>query len=164
MPLEIRERIITIGESINDLPNGKVVKGLKFLPVSLENIVLPAFIPLLRPFRYTRTDARGFTIDPAWDIYLYVRAVGTGNQAQAESEPEVLLDLFAEAFLTRPQLQYNNNVITGIVGNLDFELIQGMDEPMSYPPKSRQGALYWGAVFRLSIHQRKAYQINVSGA
>lgn len=158
---EIKERIIQIGENIA-LPNDKSLRGLKFIPDKIT--LLPAFIPLVRPFSYNRTDARGFVAPLEIDIYVYMREYGNVNEAQAEIEPTVILDLFAEAFLTRPQLQYNGNTLNGIVNNLNLALVQGLDDPLIYPPKSRQGSQYWGAILRLSIQQRLVYPINVSGA
>lgn len=162
MLLEIKERIIDIAENIS-LSNGKQITGLNFLVDNVGTNTLPVVLPLVRPFSYGRTDARGFTASIEMDLYLYIRAIGDVNIAQAQTEPHAILDLFAEAFLTRPQLQFNSNTLNGIIGNLDFALVQGLDEPITYPPKSRQGAQYWGAVFRLTIQKRLIYPINVSG-
>jgi len=163
MLLEQKERIIKIIEGIN-LPANVALQGLQYPPDSLENIQLPACLPLPQNIAYNRDGAQGFLVACTWNLYLFIRQVGTGNEAQAFVEPMALLDEFANTFLTRPQLQHNGQVLTGLVGNLSLSSPQNLATPLTYPIRASQGMQYWGATFNLTITQRQTYAINISGA
>ena len=158
------ERINAIVGGLSGLPSGVSIQTLNHPVNSLGNIDLPACLPIpQQPIRYERQSANMFNVSVNWNLYLYLRAVDEGTPAQNFVEPLEVLDLFANEFLTRPQLQFNDGGLTGIVNNLEFRIIQGLSSPISYPVGVSNGAQYWGAVFQLSITQRQQYQMNVSG-
>ena len=161
---EQKDRIIQIVENIEGLSSGVSIVGLTRLPDTTENFILPACLVLPRPVSYSRIDAHGFIATVTWELHLYIRAIGVGSQTQADSEPLLLLDSFASAFLTRPQLQFNGNDLQGIVNNLEFANTQNLSDPIFYPPRNSQGSRYWGAIFTIKLAQHQTHSLNESGA
>jgi hypothetical protein len=164
---EQKERFIQIIKNIGTaqgLPSGVSIEALAHGVASIENVTLPATLIVPANIKYGRIAGDRFTVDCQWNIYLYIRQHGEGNQAQAEVEPLVLLDIFASEFLTRPQLQFSDNGLTGIVNNAEFDNPQNLARPITYPPNDSRGAKYWGAVFTLSITQHQTHILNESGA
>lgn len=161
---EQKDRIISIIENISGLTTGVSISGLTRFPDTTENFPLPVCLVLPRPVTYSRIDGHGFIASVTWELHLYIRAMGTGAQTQAASEPLLLLDSFASEFLTRPQLQFNDNGLSGLVNNLEFANIQNLSDPLFYPPRNSQGSRYWGAIFTITLSQHQRFELNESGA
>jgi len=164
---EQKERIIQIIENMGTaqgLPSGVAIESLAHGVISLENVTLPAVLSVPANITYRRQSGDQFLVTCQWNLYLYIRQVGTGNQPQAEFEPLALLDIFASEFLTRPQLQFSDNGLTGIVENAEFNNPQNLARPITYPPTDSRGARYWGALFTLTVTQRQTHTLNESGA
>lgn len=162
MLVEQLDRINAIVEAIN-LTNRVTIKSLKHLVNSMENVTLPVCVAIPQTPSYERGSGNGFSVPVDWDLHLLIRKVTDGNQAQARIEPLVMVDLFAEQFLTRPQLQFNDSGLKGIVGNASLRVTQGLSKPIPDPTAPNNGVQYWGVVFRLSITQRQQYNLNSSG-
>lgn len=158
MFVEQRERIVKIINNISGLPAGISLAGLQSEPNSLDNVALPVVLPVLPSVTYPRLSASDFIVSARWNLYVYIRPIATGNAPQHSIEIYEMLNVLADAFLSRPRLQLKDAGLSH-VRDVEFTNWRNLRSPISYPIGIQVGALYWGAIGDLTIYQRKIKSI-----
>lgn len=138
------ERIQAISE--ND------IQALKTAQASASDIQtrLPMLLPLLSRMPKSRNSQSTFSFTFQWELYFYLETFGAGYEVVNQVNLHRYVATFYDAFLSRRLLQFNDNGLK-FTTDSDIELAAGLDTPLRYPPRAQQGALFWGAHFRLSI-------------
>lgn len=154
---EQKERIIEIIENIGTaqgLPSGVTIQVLAHQVDSLDNIQLPAMLLATEniPYNLSLGSKDLYQSDCRWKWYLFIRKVGTGNQAQAEIEPNTLLDILATEFLSRPHLEFGGSTgLDNVSDRITFSATGDTSRPMNYPPNINSSVKYWGLSGNLTI-------------
>lgn len=166
MRYEIRDRINTIIENDTGLQSGgnAIFQTFTAYPTGLNGSNLPSVIALPRqgqPYQYS--GGNRFSSDVEFDIRVYLAPAGTRLKTINDIEALTFPDLFADAFLSRPQLQYNDSALSGVSGNLEFQIASDLARLIEYPVGVSGAPRYWGFIARLSIPYRQIIQMKVRG-
>lgn len=163
MRYEIIERINTI--ITNDTGLTDVFRTYRDYPAAIQT---PCTLIFSRQDSgYQHSGGNRFTTEVQFDIRVYLAEVGTRLATINKIEAITFPDLFAEAFLSRLQLQYNDagltNGIEGVAGNLTFQIVSDLARPLDYPIGVQGAPRYWGFIVRLTIPYRTVIQSKVRG-
>jgi hypothetical protein len=165
MRYEIRDRIKTIIENDSALTGVFRVYAGEYP----ANINLPCVVLLPRQDSgYQLSGGNRFETDVQFDLRVYLAEIGTRLHRINDIDIVTLPDLFAEAFLSRLQLQYNDTGLNtaskgGVVRNISFQIVSDLARPIEWPI-GIQGALrYWGFIGRLTIPYRQSIALKTRG-
>lgn len=112
---------------------------------------------------YQKSGGRSFLTEVQFDMHVFLAPVGTRLTAINSIEAVTLPDLFADAFLSRPQLQYNDNGIEDVVEEIRFQIASDLARPLQYPLGIPEAPRYWGFIVRLTIPYRQTIPMKVKG-
>lgn len=102
------------------------------------------------------------TVNYLLQMRVYIQPMNTSLEATTQFDVYQYLDLFRVAFISRPQLQYQDIGLTGVTGNILFRTLQGLNRPVDYPPSSRFN-LSWGLVCELTIPMLQVIPVKITG-
>jgi hypothetical protein len=163
MRYEIKERIKTI------ITNDSGLTGIFRIEDEYPAMIQAPSI-LIFPRQdsgYQHSGGNRFTTEVQFDIRVYLADVGTRLNSINNIEVVTMPDLFATAFLSRLQLQYNDAGLTsgieGVAGNLTFQIVSDLARPIEYPIGVQGAPRFWGFIVRLVIPYRTVIQSKVRG-
>jgi hypothetical protein len=159
MRYEIRERIQTI------IANDSNLTGIFRIEDEYPVLVQPPAIICFprQDSGYQHSGGNRFTSEVQFDIRVYLADIGSRLQRINDIESVVMPDLFAEAFLSRLQLQYNDAGLDGVAGNLTFQIVSDLARPIEWPIGVASAPRYWGFIVRLLIPFRQVISSKVRG-
>jgi hypothetical protein len=160
---EIRDRIKTIIE------NDSGLTGIFRVESEYPALIQPPAV-LLFPRQdsgYQHSGGNRFTTEVQFDIRVYLAEVGTRLNSINDIEVVTFPDLFATAFLSRLQLQYNDAGLTdgieGVAGNLTFQIVSDLARTIEYPIGVQGAPRFWGFIVRLTIPYRTVITSKIRG-
>lgn len=112
---------------------------------------------------YQKSGARSYLVDVQFDMMVFLAPYGTRLTTINNIEAMKFPDLFADAFLSRPQLQYNDNGLEDVVEDIRFQIVSDLARPLQYPLGFPEAPRYWGFTVRLTIPYRQSIPMNVRG-
>jgi hypothetical protein len=159
---EILLRIVDIiedgtygGESLGSLHDTDfVMKALRLIPPSIAGMPKPLCIPMLRQtteYVPMAGDYQETQAELVIDLRFYLADIG-GKDALNYIQMSKYSLLATQLFLSRPQLQHNDNgIIYG--GSIRWQITSDLSNPLFYPFNAPQDVAipYWGFQARLTI-------------
>lgn len=153
--VDIIEQGTYAGETLGSLHNTDfVMKALRLIPPSIEALPKPLCIPMMRQTTEYQTlagDYQDATAELVFDLRFYLADVKQKEALNYIQMSKYSL-LATQLFLSRPQLQHNDNgIIYG--GSLRWQITSDLSNPIFYPFNAPQDVAiaYWGFSARLTI-------------
>lgn len=112
---------------------------------------------------YRASGGNRFVTEPQFDIRVYLESSGLRLTTINNIEAVIFPDLFATAFLSRPQLQYNDLALNGVVNSLTFQIVSDLARPLDYPIGVQGAPRFWGFIARLTVPYRQVIALKVDG-
>lgn len=128
--------------------------ALRLIPPSIANMKKPLCIPMMRSTTEYQPMAGDYQESQAeinYDLRFYLADI-KGNDALDYIQMSKYSLLATQLFLSRPQLQHNDNgIIYG--GSLRWQITSDLSNPLFYPFNAPQDVAipYWGFQARLTI-------------
>jgi len=146
---------------------GYTMRALRLLPPSIAMMPKPLCIPMLRnTTEYTPLagDYQDSQAEVTFDLRFYLSDIDE-NKALDYIQLSKYSLLATELFLSRPQLQYNDNgIVSG--GSLRWQIVSDLSVPLFYPFNAPQNLAipYWGFQAKLTIPHTLGINLYPKGA
>ncbi len=154
MRVEIHDRMNDIVENDTSLRynNEPIFKTFTDgYPSSLDETRLPCVMWLPRQDSgYERISGYNRKTVIEYDGRFYYALAGTGLRTIQNIRILTLPDLIINAFLSRPHLDYGDEGLSGLTGEIACRFISDLAVPLEYPIGKRE-PLYWGSIMRITI-------------
>lgn len=151
---EVIQRIIDIIEDGTYLGASLGMKALRTIPPSIARIPKPLCIPMMRNTTEYQPSAGDYAESRAeirYDLRFYLADINE-NEALDYIQMSKFSLLATQLFLSRPQLQHNDNgIIYG--GSIRWQIVSDLSNPMFYPFNAPPDVAipYWGFQASLTI-------------
>lgn len=90
--------------------------------------------------------------------YVYIQRVGEGLTTTNNFDLDGILQELTNTYMTRPRLQFNDNGLNYVQGDISFApAVRSTAQLITYPINFQAGNLYWGFQSRLTVPYRLTY-------
>ena len=154
MRSEIHDRLNTIVENDANLKysGNTIFKTFENeYPSRIDGTKLPCVIWMPRQDNgYDHLGGPVYRTTVEYEGRVYLQQYGEGLSTIQNIRAIKFPDLFRNAFLSRPHLDYNDDGLSGMCGEITFRIASDLLRPMDWPIGNR-APLYWGFAIRLTV-------------
>lgn len=164
MRTEIHDRLNAIVENDTNLKYSGSAVFRTFsngYPASLDGTKLPCVMWLPRQDGgYDHQGGHLYSTAVEYEGRVYLQSYGEGLNTIENIRAIKFPDLFRNAFLSRPHLDYNDEGLTNVTGKIRFRISSDLLRPLTWPIGSPI-PLYWGFTISLTIPYEETIEIAV---